>query len=255
VFGLIDIHSHILPGLDDGPATLDEAAAMVRLAAESGTTAIVATPHSNLQFAFDPAAVEDGVARLREAVDGAIAIHSGCDLHLTPENIEAALQRPEKYTINGGRYLLVEFSDFGIPTAALEILDRLLGAGIVPVITHPERNPCLKRGIEPVRSWVENGCLVQVTAQSLTGDFGRSAERAGWRLIRDGLAHFVASDAHGLRRRPPLLGEACKRVAAECGEDAARALFTDNPRAAVADEPVERVAPPQRRRRWWFGGW
>src|SRR5712692_10001571 len=104
---MVDIHSHILSGLDDGPATLEESVAMVRMAAESGTTDIVATPHANLEYAFQPELVDRKIAELSEASGGALGIHRGCDFHLYYENIQRALADPGLYAINGKRYVLV----------------------------------------------------------------------------------------------------------------------------------------------------
>jgi len=166
---VVDIHSHILPGLDDGPKTLEDAVAMLKIAAESGTTDIVATPHANARFTFDPERIDRKIAELQGASGPVPRIHPGCDFHLTFENIQDALAHPSKYTINHKRYLLVEFSDVLIPNATQEIFDRFQAAGLVPVVTHPERNVVLQNRIDQLGSWVENGALVQVTAQSLLG--------------------------------------------------------------------------------------
>lgn len=249
---MIDIHSHILPGLDDGAATLEEAVAMVRLAAAAGTTDIVASPHSSLRYAFDAETVKRKIAELNEASCNILHIYPGCDFHLTVENIEDALSNPERYTINHGCYLLIEFPDFSIPKATMEILDRLLGAGIVPVITHPERHPLLKKSLEQLRLWVESGCLVQVTAQSFSGRFGKSAAQAARTLMGEGLVHFVASDAHGISDRTPKLDKAWQYVAAHYGEALARTILIDNPRAALSGIRIETPAPRPRGMRWWW---
>src|SRR5690349_18152719 len=108
---MIDIHSHILPGLDDGPANDAEAVDMLRIALAAGTTDIVASPHASPQYRFDPARVADTIGRLQDAVGAAPRIHSGCELHLTPENIESACTHPQQYSIAGNGYLLIEFPE------------------------------------------------------------------------------------------------------------------------------------------------
>src|SRR5437773_1490973 len=134
----VDIHSHVLYGLDDGAKTREESVAMLELAKRSGTRAIVATPHANSRYPFDPAVVQQRIAELATHVD--IAIHPGCDFHLQFDNIEDAVAHPAKYTINHENYLLVEFSDLSVFHTAGDILERLLDAGMIPIITHPERN-------------------------------------------------------------------------------------------------------------------
>ncbi|MBK7928226.1 MAG: exopolysaccharide biosynthesis protein [Bryobacterales bacterium] len=236
---MIDVHSHILHGLDDGAATFDVSLAMVRLAAEWGTTDIVASPHSNLEYKFDPAVVESRLAELREAAgDTAPRLHYGCDFHLSFDNIQDAVAHPTKYTINHGRYLLVEFSDLVIFPNTTEIFARLLDAGMIPVITHPERNTLLQQKLDKLREWAAMGCLLQVTAQSFNGRFGRRAERFSRLLLDEDLVHVVASDAHDTQHRPPNLGEAYEWLAREKSEALAERLCVANPGAVIRSEPL-----------------
>ena len=168
---MIDIHSHILPEQDDGSKSLEESVEMLVMARASGTTDIVATPHANSEFRFDPAEVEQKIAQLQKAVGGLPRIHYGCDFHLTPENIEDALGSPGKYSINHRGYLLVEFADTFIPKATSQIFERMLDADLHPIITHPERNALLQKRLPDLESWVEMGCLIQVTASPIeSGD-------------------------------------------------------------------------------------
>ena len=177
---MIDIHSHILHDLDDGARTFEESLEMVRIAAAAGTTEIVASPHANEEYRFEPETVEARIAELQTAAGASPVIHYGCDFHLTRENIEDALRSPGKYSIAHRGYLLVEFSDFLIPKSTGEIFAALLAAGMRPIITHPERNRLLRSRTDDLAAWVEQGCLIQVTAQSLLGRFGKSArERIG----------------------------------------------------------------------------
>ena len=124
--GFTDIHSHILYGVDDGAKTLEESLGMLQLAAASGTTDIVATPHVNGQFEFDPELIDERIAEL--SARSAVRIHRGCDFHLEAENIEDAIANPDKYTINNRGYLLVEFPDLSIFTSTDEILSDRSGA-------------------------------------------------------------------------------------------------------------------------------
>jgi protein-tyrosine phosphatase len=231
---MIDIHSHILPGLDDGARDNEEALAMVRMAAEAGTTDIVATPHSNWQFAFDPELVREKIEELQNRCGYILRIHYGCDLHLSVGNIETALADPQRYSINRNGYVLVEFSDLQIPNSSSEILARLIAGGMIPIITHPERNPILQKGMKALKSWVEDGCLIQITAQSLFGHFGSRAESASKDLMHRELVHFIASDGHDLDDRPPVLSRAWDWVVRKYGAERAEALFVTNPGAVLS---------------------
>jgi protein-tyrosine phosphatase len=230
---LIDIHSHVLFGLDDGARTLEDSLAMVRMAAEHGTTDLVATPHANLQYRFEPERIAERMAQLRESAGGALRLYTGCDFHLNYENIQDAIDHPRKYTINQQSYLLVEFSELLIFKNTDEIFARLSDAGMTPVITHPERNGLLRQRIEMIAKWVEQGARVQLTAQSLTGNFGRRAKDFSRELLGRRLVHVVASDGHDCERRPPRMDQARSWLRMEYGEELAEALCVTNPYAAL----------------------
>jgi protein-tyrosine phosphatase len=248
---VVDIHSHILPGIDDGAHTLDEAVAMAQMAAATGTTDIVATPHANDRYVYDESVVDAKLAELRAAAGEVIRIHRGCDFHLTPENIRDALSSPAKYSIAGRGYLLVEFSNHSVPETAGEIFRKMLAAGLRPIVTHPERNPLLRERLELVELWVDQGCFVQVTAVSVLGGFGKPAKEVADRLLRNSLVHFLASDAHDCNHRAPMLDAAWNYVAKEFGERAARGLLKINPIAAITGGKVERIRIDARKK--WFG--
>src|ERR1700722_6493405 len=145
---MIDIHTHVLPGLDDGARTLEEGFEMVKLAAASGCTDLVATPHSNAQFHFDEDRFEEAFRGLSALSAGVINLYRGCDCHLTLQNIEDALVHPTKYTINHSRYLLAELPDFMGASVVWDQLKALINARMVPIITHPERNLCLQSNMD-----------------------------------------------------------------------------------------------------------
>jgi len=235
---LIDIHSHVLFGLDDGARTFEDSLAMIRMAAAHGTTDLVATPHANLEFRFDPELIAGRLAQVREASQGALRLYSGCDFHLSYENIQDAIAHPRKYTVNQQHYLLVEFSELLIFRNTDDIFARLGEAGMIPVITHPERNGLLRQRVEEIARWVAQGARVQVTGQSLTGRFGRQAQDFSRELIGRGLAHVVASDAHDCEQRPPVLDEACAWLRNNYGEAMAEALCVLNPQAALSGDPM-----------------
>lgn len=252
---MIDIHAHILPGMDDGPQTLEESLAMLEVAAASGTTDIVATPHANLQYAFDPDVADGKIAELQKAARGKIRIHRGCDFHLSYDNIQDALAHPARYTVNGKRYLLVEFSELLIAKTTEDVFARMQAAGMTPVITHPERNILLHRRLEQIERWVANGCLVQITAQSLLGKFGKPARDFSEELLRRRLVHVVASDAHDARRRPPRLDQAFELVAQRFGPKRAERLFVLNPGAVISGASLEPEEQDEFRPRKWYQFW
>ena len=174
---------------------------MLQIAAGHGTTILVATPHANLEYRFDPAVIAQRLAELQQAAGDLPQLFSGCDFHLSYDNIQDALNNPAKYTINHKNYLLVEFSDLLIFRTTPEIFGRLGEAGMIPVITHPERNSLLRQRLDEIESWVAGGATVQVTAQSVIGEFGQRAQDFCRQLLDRGLVHFVASDAHDCERR------------------------------------------------------
>jgi protein-tyrosine phosphatase len=251
--GFTDIHSHILYGMDDGARTLEESLGMLKLAAESGTTDIVATPHVNGQFEFDPELMEDRIAEL--SARSPVRIHRGCDFHLEAENIEDALTDPAKYTINNRGYLLAEFPDLSIFTSTDEILSDLIGAGMTPIITHPERNSHLQQRLNDIARWVELGCVVQVTAGSVTGRFGKRAKTCVEQLMERRLIHFVASDAHDLQHRPPSLREAYAAMSRRWGAERVDPLFVGNPRAVLTGDQIDVDFVPYVTKRKWYQFW
>jgi protein-tyrosine phosphatase len=242
--------------LDDGSQSLEDSIAMLKLAAETGTTDIVGTPHANLEFKFQPNLISERLEELRRATGGQPRLYSGCDFHLMFDNIQDALANPTKYTINHKNYLLVEFSDMLIFQNTGDIFARMRGVGIFPIVTHPERNPLLQRRSELLKKWVQEGTYLQVTAQSLLGHFGNTAKQFSIELLRQNLVHFIASDAHDVKHRPPVLREAFHWMMKEYGPAVAERLFILNPGAAVAGAPIEPgdpllVAKPRK----WFEFW
>jgi protein-tyrosine phosphatase len=238
---MIDIHCHILPGVDDGAKSWDMATEMCRMAAADGITELVATPHASEEYAYDRPRLRDRLQQLQSRVGGALRLRLGCDFHLSYENIQNALARPEDFSIEGTRYLLVEFSDFAVPARFADALEKLRQAGLRLILTHPERHPVLQRKPDEVLPLVEAGCLVQVTANSLTGFWGEAAQKTALWLLERGAVHVLASDGHDPKHRPPLLSGGRDAVKGVCGEPVARALVEGNPRAILAGQPLPKL--------------
>lgn len=241
---MIDIHHHLLFGLDDGSKDIETSIAMAEMAAADGITHIVCTPHANFHYKFDPVMNLEKLAQLRARLDGKITLGLGCDFHLSYENIDDALKNPTKYTINQKRYLLVEFADFAIPQQMTEVFYQFLLTGIQPIITHPERNLTIQKNPQRLDEWIERGCYVQVTASSLTGRFGRLSSHFAATLLEENKIHFLATDAHNLQSRPPRMKEAFDLVAKHYGHERAERLCVANPRAAFFGEDLPAQQAP-----------
>ncbi len=235
---MIDIHCHILPNVDDGPKSWEISQEMCRMAAEDGIEHIVATPHANERYKYDRQQLASDLEHLKSLVGPAPRLSLGCDFHLSYENVQDVLITPERYTIEGSHYLLVEPSNYSIPAQINEYFTRMADVGITPIITHPERNPILQDAQDRILQWVDQGCAVQVTASALTGMWGQKAERvAGWLFERNAV-HILSTDAHDTKRRTPSLSVARDKVAKLYGQDVAKALVDDNPRAVISDQPL-----------------
>lgn len=241
---MVDIHCHLLAGLDDGPDTLDESIQMAEIAIADGITHVVATPHANSMFKFDPDLISRRRDELQARLGERLILTTGCDFHLSFENLQDAEANPAKYTLNQKKYLLVEFAEFGIPSAMNEVLHKLQLAGLHPIITHPERNALIRGDRGRLDGWLRQGCYVQVTAQSLLGRFGPAAQHSAETWLEEDAIHFFASDAHNLISRPPRLRQAFDVVAQRKCEETARSLFYENPLAALEGRPLPYVPAP-----------
>jgi protein-tyrosine phosphatase len=257
---MIDIHCHILPGLDDGPEGIEESLAMAESAIADGITHVVATPHSSSSFVFDYERVRQLREQLQEQIGCRLTLATGCDFHVNLENLVALRADAPRFCINQRSYLLVEFSEFAIPPSTDRTMHEMQLMDVRPVVTHPERNAIVHAQPGRLAAWVRMGCFVQVTGGSLTGNFGSRAQQDALRWIGEGLVHFVASDAHNTRRRPLKLQAAYEVVRKRFGEEKARALFVENPMAAFEGRDLPHVPEvaqqeeekPLRRKRFLF---
>jgi protein-tyrosine phosphatase len=245
---MVDIHHHLLFGIDDGSKTLENSVAMVTMAAADGVTHIVATPHANEQYPYDRERNEGLLQQIRDALPGDVAatmtLGLGCDFHVNFENTQAARTDKNRYTINQHEYLLIELPDIGLPASMPEILYDMRVHGMTPILTHPERNATLQRTPEKLRDWMKTDLLVQVTAGSVTGTFGPKSQEMAWSLLEKHWVHFIASDAHNLERRPPVLSNAYEAIAKRMGEETARRLCMTNPLAVFEGRPLPAQPEP-----------
>jgi protein-tyrosine phosphatase len=239
---VIDIHSHILPGLDDGAKTWEESLEMARQAVNDGIRVMVATPHLFKGRVVDPKRLNrkdeilETIVEFRErlaAAGIALEILPGCDVPLSVEALQL-LEDDLLLTINDlKRYLLLELPDTAFPPATENICFKIISQGITPIITHPERHLIIPEAPEKFMRLVDLGCLAQLTAASLTGRFGRMSARTSRTLIKKGYIHLLASDAHDPKSRPPLLSPALDELVSLVGQEQARAMVSTIPEKII----------------------
>lgn len=243
---MIDIHAHILPGLDDGAQTWEEALTMARMAVADGIRTMVASPHLYQNRVVDNEKINNKETILvivnqfkqklmDEGID--LEIVPGCDTPLCFELLRL-MDDGLLLTINDlNRYLLLELPDTSFPPATEQVCFRLQSKGITPIITHPERNFIIQEMPDKIGRLLDMGCLVQVTSSSLLGVFGRRVAKFTRQMLKKGYVHMVATDAHDTRRRPPVLSTAVEALSGLVGKDQARAMVTVIPEKIVRGEP------------------
>ena len=239
---MIDLHCHILPGVDDGARTMEESIAMARMAVESGTRTIVATPHMlHPQFHVPGDLARRKVEQVRTALVEAsvdIEIVLGGEIHYSAE-VEEKLDSGELIPLcSTRRYILFELPSSHVPSAFRDLVWRLQMKGIFPVLAHPERNADFERRPDAIHEVRAAGVPIQVTAMSLTGKFGRKARKVAKRWIKEGVVDLVASDGHGCARRPPVMDEAARVVRKLGGASMEEWVTYEVPRRILAGEPV-----------------
>lgn len=252
-----DIHSHILPGCDDGAADDEEFLSMATCAVRGGTTCIAATPHCDLE---EPSQRLEEIPLAVEKYQGLLRSRN-IRLDLVPGvevRVNAGLYRwaresgeMERLTLAAnGRYLLADLPLIDLPNAAADILFLVQLRGVVPILAHPERNRLLASRPERVRELAERGIIIQVNSGSLLGLYGKAARRTAFVLLSQGLVRLVASDAHGPAVRGPDLSPAHDLLVRRFGDEAARLLLEENPAAVLAGEETAALpAKPLRRLR------
>lgn len=244
--------------MDDGAETIDESVAMARLARDDGITTIVATPHRSAWAYRAPIAeAQRLVAEVQDACR-----QTGCDVeivlggesYLVPELAEQ-VHSGLALTLNGGRYLLVEWPYSQYPLFADQVFFELQLRGIVPIVAHAERYHVVQRDVHWLNALVERGITIQVTASSLLGDAGASQRKLVETILSDNLCHVLASDSHSVKRRPPALRAARDRAGELIGVERAQALVFDVPRQILDNRPIELPAPVVHRPRSFWTFW
>ncbi len=260
---MIDIHAHILPGVDDGPEFVEESLEMARLAVARGTTTLFATPHilnePDLARAWEVAGWVTGLQTLLTAHGIPLTLQPGAEV-FPMGSLLSALDDGLPLTLgHGGRYLLLDSSFVMLPPGLEHLVYQLQMRGIIPILAHPERVAPVQEAPGVLERLVHRGLLLQVTAASVTGQFGPQAAQTARTLVRLRWAQFLASDAHSPRTRRPGMQAAWRQIAAWDGEETATRLAQANPRRLLAGEAIPHdplpYLPEPKRRGWlaWLG--
>lgn len=241
---MVDIHCHILPGVDDGADSLSSAVEMARMAAESGVDAIIATPHCNLPYNGEnhdrSAAVAEQVSQLNQAIRAAqipLTVYPGCEVLCTPE-VPALLAAHKLLPLSGGRYVLLEFFSDEDPDEMDNLLRTVSALGYTPVIAHPERYEAVQHLPQIVRRWFQSGYIIQLNKGSILGRLGRRSQHTAHRLLSLGLVHVVASDAHSPQIRTPALDQLYHCLSDRYSIAYADVLLEQNPRRILENRPI-----------------
>ena len=239
---MIDLHSHILPELDDGAQSLQDSIAMARMAVDSGVTAMVATPHCVHDRTRD---VYDAWNLLQQALkenEIPLKLFLGMEIFGTMDTARL-LMDGKLFSLNGSRYPLIEFSFRSDGIEETRILRSVCKAGFRPIVAHPERYAYIQQDPEIVNRWHRMGCLLQVNRGSLMGRFGRHAHAMAFELVDRGFAAVVASDAHSPRARTPWMEDVWKMLSKEISPRCSRTLLLDNPKRIIKNEEIPPVQP------------
>jgi protein-tyrosine phosphatase len=239
---MIDLHCHILPGIDDGAPNMETSLKMARIAEADGIDTIACTPHIFPGvFENNGPGIKGYVEKLQQRFDEEgirIKLSWGADAHVAP-NLAARLKDGSVPSLNDGRYFLLEPPHNVAPPNFEEYVFNILASGYVPVVTHPERLTWIEDHYEVFGNLVKSGAWMQITSGSLCGRFGGAAKYWGERMLDEGLVHILATDAHSPDRRPPLLAEGQRAAEKWVGAEEARHLVETRPRGIMDNVPPD----------------
>lgn len=257
---MIDLHCHILPGIDDGAPDLDTSLQMARMAVADGITVTACTPHMMPGYYENTSdGVRAAVVALQAELDKAdipLRLVTGADVHLVP-GLASGLRDGSKLTLADTRYFLFEPPHNTAPPRMADAVFDCMAAGFHPLITHPERLRWIEDHYDVMVQMAEAGAWMQITAGSVTGRFGKRTQYWAERMLDEGIVHILATDAHNLRSRSPILSEAVEAVAGRLGEQAAKDMVLTRPLAVLenatpASAPAAVGAPRQASRPGFF---
>ena len=240
---MIDIHCHILPGVDDGAGDMKTSLEMARIAESNGTTAIIATPHSNVPGIFDVDIELDFKAIVSQlnselvAQGSKVKIYPGCEIFGAGDFLNL-LKGGQLLTLNDSIYPLMEFDFYEHPASVFVKLEQVLAQGFVPIVAHPERYLFVNEDCASVEHLKDMGCLIQINKGSVTGKFGADAHRCAHEILVKGLANFVASDAHSPVMRTPDMSDSYTTVCDLYSKQYADLLFKENPARVLNNQKI-----------------
>ena len=246
---MIDLHCHILPGLDDGAKTLEHAIEMGKCAWDDGIEKIVATPHmfredlSHSDFATIHQRREE-LGRAFRNNDIPVELLAGAEVHIAHNLIDEIKNNRQELVINQSSYMFVEFPQDHVFFGVKDLFFDLMSEGITPIIAHPERNTVFMQNLSLLYELVRMGAFVQSNSGSFLGRYGREPEESAFSLLEHRLIHFLASDGHGVRSIPPKLSDALRTISPMIGEEYANALVKDNPQAVLNDQKLPHLPDP-----------
>jgi len=264
---MIDIHCHILPAVDDGPDTIEKSLRMAKAAVDDGIKTVVATPHAQpvslnrqyeVVYKLSPDKILEEVEQFNRALDEggiSLTVLPGSDVHIDytlPDDIK---NRKVMTVNNNNRYILLELPAFGLPRNLTDLIWKLKLSGITPVISHPERNEAVQEDVNILYDLIIQGALIQITAMSLTGGFGKKAQKCAVTLLNHNLAHVIASDAHSVGRRPAVLSRAVETAGKIIGHSHALQMVTGIPEKIIKGEHFPVHEPEEKKHRFfaWSG--
>jgi protein-tyrosine phosphatase len=246
---MIDLHNHLLPGIDDGAKKLEETLEFLRVARRDGIATVTATPHMK-PGVYDNtrAVILERIALVKEAARGdeaeQVELLPGAEVYFTADVVERARTGQLMTVGDRGKYLLLELPYQQVPMKVDDTIFQLRLLGITPIMAHPERVAYYLEDFGRVAASVRLGALTQVTGSSISGRFGTKARDFAVRMLEQNLIHILASDSHDVRYRPPILSDARRTVAKLAGETTARRLVDDNPRSILAGADIDLEPPP-----------
>ncbi len=253
---MIDIHCHILPGIDDGAKTIEDSVAMAKTAVTDGITTIIATPHhQNGRYINEGSSIIERVQELNDELTKQnipLTILPGQEPRIYGELVQD-YEKGHVLTLNDGKkYVLIEFSSSQVPKYAEQLLFDIQLQGLNPIIVHPERNAQIMEQPDILYNFVKKGALTQVTASSVTGHFGKKIQKFSQQLIEANLTHFIASDAHNTSGRTFRLNEAYDLIENKYGIDMIY-FFTENAQYLIDGQMVDRGEPEKVKRKKFLG--
>ena len=257
---IIDLHSHLIPGVDDGAQGIEDSLKLAKQAVEEGIEHLVLTPHhNNGRYVNHAKEVVEAAEQLQDVLDQEgipLQVYPSQEIRINEDLIDQLLNRDLLSLDDGGKYYLIEFPTASVPGFSQSIISQLINRGITPVIAHPERNHIFAKDIDLYASYIEMGCLGQLTTSSMAGAFGDFIQEVSINMVERGLVHILASDAHSVDWRP-FNTQAGFKVLEEKFESRKVQEFKENARTIFNGEEITKVqqiiSPKKEKKKKWFG--